>query len=521
MARVMTVARERSGNGLENVGLSDSDVEAPDGLDFGGLGPDDLIVDDEDFDVKEAFALPDRLPPLRLPTEPELAAMARTSPLLTRARRLAEWSAKGLELAGGGELTVADTVAAAHELGVALPVKAEGAFEALPGMPDVPAVTSMRDLPELALAWDTALDTGFLELDLDGYRVQQGEYMGWWPDGTDEEVLGFWATALPDVLERLEVEAAIDERLGEPLNFTGDGWALMVMLFLARQEGVPVLEASSVIRDAATDELTAAKADRAWKSWTRAHGDPAEYLLGLLAELGAVSLPDQPLDEAGSRVARLTPLGTWAFRELLMDDGVEVPLLPPQDQMTAADLVAAARDLDEEDMEAETAAWLERRSPEAAAAELLAVAANGGAAERIVAVGTAQKLGAAAEAAWRDSLARPELRPYAKIALTEIAGGEPGVTAPPGLEPDVSDVAWLLTDTLAALSDSPDELPRRITEAIPPGQEQPMFEAISRSPHRDAAAVLLLIGRHHPDKRIAKAARGSAHRARTRPKPVN
>ena len=171
-------------------------------------------------------------------------------------------------------------------------------------------------------------------------------------------------------------------------------------------------------------------------------------------------------------------------------------------------------------MEAEAAAWLKLRSPDAAAAELLAVAANGDAGERMLAVATARKLGVAAETAWRDSLAQPELRPYAKIALTEIAGGEPEGSVLPELEPDVADVAWLVTDVLAALCDAPDELPAQISEAIPPGQEQHVFEAISRSPHPDAAAVLSLIGRHHPDRRIAKAARGSAHRARTRPKPV-
>jgi hypothetical protein len=518
------VAQDREDDqDLEDLGLDDEDSELHDDADFGDLGPDDLIEYDEDFDLKEAFGLPDRLPPVRLPDEPELAAMARTSPLLARARRLAEWAAAGLEITEDGELTVADTVAAAHELGIALPVTAEAAPEPLPGMPDLPAVTSMRDVPELAWLWDTALEAGLLEDDIEDDYVQPGEELGRWPGGTDQDVLDFWSTTLPLVLDRLEYEADFDQRLGELLDFAGAGWALMIMMFLARPEGVPVAEASSVIRDAATGELPPAKAAKTWSSWTRAHGDPAESLLGLLAELGAVSLANhQPSDDGGedSRAARLTPLGTWAFRQVLIDDGVEIPLLPPPDQMTAADLVAAVADLDEEDMEAETAAWLEPRPPDTAAAELLAVAADGGATERMLAVAIVQKLGAAAEAEWRDSLTRPELRPYAKIALTEIAGGEPGVTVPPGLEPDVADIAWVMTDTLAALSDTPEELPQQVSEAIPPGQEQHLFDAISRSPHPDAAAVLSLIGKHHPDKGIAKAARGSAHRARTRPKPV-
>ena len=90
----------------------------------------------------------------------------------------------------------------------------------------------------------------------------------------------------------------------------------------------------------------------------------------------------------------------------------------------------------------------------------------------------------------------------------------------PGLEPELNDLAWLLIDVLAALSDDPDELEQQIRDAVPPGQEQQMFDAMSRSSHPDAARALSLIGQHHPDKRIAKAARRSAHRAASRPKPA-
>jgi hypothetical protein len=495
------------------------DFGPDDDLDPDDLDLDDYVLDDEDFNLKEAFGLPDRLPPVRLPPEPELAAMSRAAPLLGRARMLAEWVTAGRDVTEDLELTAEDTIAAARELGIPVPVKADTGPEALPGMPDPPAVTSMDDVPELARLWDIAFDAGFLELDLEGDRVEPGVDMGCWPGGTDEEVLEVWSTTLPCVLNRLEDDADLDDRLGEMLDFNGAGWALMVMLSLAKGEGVPVREASDMIRQAAMDELAPDQAEEAWRAWTQARGDPAEYLLGMLQELGAVSLPDQLPGEGAEDgpMARLTPLGTWAMRELLIEDDVEIPLLPPTDQMTAADLLAAAEGLDEADFEAETAAWLELRAPDAGAGELLAAAADGGPAERLLAVGAVQKLGAAAEPAWRDSLGRPELRPYAKIALTEIVGGEPGVTVLPGLEPEAADLAWVLTDTLTAMSDDPDELPQQIRDAIPPGQEQQAFDAISLSPHPDAASVLSLIGRHHPDKRIAKAARKSAYRAASRP----
>jgi hypothetical protein len=497
-----------------------------DGTDLDGLELDNLDLDNDFGPEDEGFGLPDRLPAVRLPAETELAAMSRAAPLLGRARRLAEWTAPGRDVSWDEELTAEDTVAAARELGIAVPAKAEAAPEPLPGMPEPPPVTSMQDVPELARLWEIALDAGFLELDADGTRVQPGEIMDCWPGGTDEEALDVWISALGSVLGQLEEDSVLDPRRSRLLDFTEASGALMGMLFLARTAGVPVSEASDIVREAATTELAPARAARAWQAWTSRHGDPAEDLLGQLAELGAVSLPDQPPGQPSGEsnddgpVAVLSPLGIWAMREQLSDEGVEIPLLPPPDQMTAAELLAAAEDLGEAETEAETAAWLELRAPDVAAGELLAAAADGGPAERLLAIATVNGLGAAAEPAWRDALGRPELRAYAKIALTEIAGGDPAVAMLPGLEPELADLAWLLTDVLAATADDADELSRQISDSVPPGQEQLVFDAMSRSPHPDAASALSLIGEHHPDKRVAKAARRSAHRAAGRPKPA-
>ena len=57
-------------------------------------------------------------------------------------------------------------------------------------------------------------------------------------------------------------------------------------------------------------------------------------------------------------MARLTPLGSWVIREQFTGAGVEVPLLSLSAEMTAADLVAAAEGLDEDELAAETDAWL-------------------------------------------------------------------------------------------------------------------------------------------------------------------
>ena len=130
-----------------------------------------------------------------------------------------------------------------------------------------------------------------------------------------------------------------------------------------------------------------------------------------------------------------------------------------------------------------------------------------------------------AEPVWREVLDRIELRVYAKGALAALADGDPGVAWLPGLEPDDHDLAWMITDALAAegwddpddvVGHEPEALTRRLSEAVPAGQELAVFELMARVPHPDAADVLTVIGKHHPDKKIAKLARKSAYKAATR-----
>ena len=282
--------------------------------------------------------------------------------------------------------------------------------------------------------------------------------------------------------DTLDDAASLDpDRSGE-LDFSGHGAALAVTLFLARPDGLRVAEVSEVIRAAATDELPPAQAEKAWQSWVRAHGDPARLLLDLMAELEAIQIADA---EDGP-VARLTPLGLAAIRTQLVDSGVEIPLLPDAEHMTAAQLIAMADGASEEEFSAETAAWLSHRIAEPAARELLAVAAESDPASRLLAVGVVlTELGALAEPVWREVLDRIELRGYAKAALAALSGGDPAAAPLPGLEPDDHDLAWMITDALAAegwddlsddAGDEPEALAKRLGEAIPAGQEPAVFE---------------------------------------------
>jgi hypothetical protein len=454
--------------------------------------------EDEDLvDLKEAFGLPDQMAPLRLPDPSDLATLARHAPLMAQLRKLAWWLGAGRAVTEDEELASGDAAEAAGELGV------DGAR-----------------LPHL---WWLALDAAFIELDEDETHAIPGESAEAWDEGDDDEVLDIWEMVFALVVgDALDDAASLDpDRSGE-LDFSGHGAGLAVTLFLARPDGLSVAEVSEVIRAAATDELPPAHAEKAWQSWVRAHGDPARLLLDLMAGLHAIEIADA---EDGP-VARLMPLGLAAIRAQLVKSGVEIPLLPDTEHMTAAQLIAMADGASEEEFTAETAAWLSYRIAEPAARELLAVAAVSDPASRILAVSVVvTELGALAEPVWRESLDRLELRGYAKAALATLPGRDPAVASLPGLEPDDQDLAWMITDTLAAegwddLSDDaghePEALAKRLGETIPAGQELAVFELMARVPHPDAADVLTVIGRHHPDKKIAKLARKSAYKAATR-----
>ena len=464
---------------------------------LGGIGDEEEYEDDDFVDLKEAFGLPDQMAPLRLPDPSDLAALARHAPLMAQLRKLAWWLGAGRAVTEDEELSSGDGAEAAAELGI------DGAR-----------------LPQL---WWLALDAAFIELDEDETHAIPGESAEAWDEGDDDEVLDIWEMVFGLVAgDALDDAASLDpDRSGE-LDFSGHGAALAVTLYLARPDGLPVAEISEVIRAGATDELPPAQAEKAWQSWVRAHGDPARLLLDLMAGLHAIEMADAE----GGPVARLMPLGLAAIRTQLVESGVEIPLLPDTERMTAAQLIAMADGASEEEFTAETAAWLSYRTAEPAARELLAVAAASDPASRMLAVGVVvTELGALAEPVWREVLGQTELRAYAKAALAAPGDGDPAAALPPELEPDGHDLAWMITDALAAegwddLSDDadhePEVLAKRLGEAIPAGQEPQVFELMARIPHPEAADVLTVIGKHHPDKKIAKLARKSAYKAASR-----
>jgi len=452
---------------------------------------DDL---DLDLDLKDAFDLPDELPPVHLPSEAELAAAVRQAPVIAQLVALAAWLGEdGREIGEDEDLPPGDLADASAVAGV--------------------------DPGEFLFLWDLALESDFVEVDdeelSDGIRAFAGDIALEWEDCDDTEVLEIWQLLFDSALGRtLEVAAELDPDRSGGLDLTGHGIALIIMLFLMSSQGIPVAEASDIVRQTALDELPPARAETIWREWVGAHGDPVRLLVSQLAALGSVRLTEKPDED---ELILLTPLGRFAVRNHLLDADVDVPLLPDVDEMTAADLLAMAAGVPEDEFDATATEWMGYRTPETSARELLAAAAEAEAAERLIGVAITVELGAAAEPAWRDCLSQVALRGYAKAVLARLAGQE----IPDDLEP--ADIAWLATDTLAAAGvadldaeHDPVELARLLGEVVPRGQEQNTFEAMARLPHLQVAEVLTVIGRHHPDKKTAKLARRAAYKTGTR-----
>jgi hypothetical protein len=444
----------------------------PEGVDLGEYyvtGLDDEPADWDGIDLEETFDLPPVLPPVRLPDETELAAQARRSALLADLRALAD-----------------EVRATTVQAGAVNPVF-------------------------LRLAEEAEL------VERDGEDLAPGEDAGWLDDlADDSDAMDAWEYTFAAVLDTtLAAADDSDSVVAHDLDLEGHGPALVMMLFLSRRDGVPITELADAIKDSATAGLATEEAGRQWQEWVDAHSDPLGLLLGQLERLGAVSVTDD--------LARLEPLGVEAVRSKLERDDLFVPVLPAPDKMTPDDLVLVFMHGSDDDLEAELASWTGARGEEQAARELLAFAADGNAATRTAAVTIVSRLGQGAGSAWREALARVELRCYAKPQLAQLAGLDPeGTDLPAELQPERADVAWLIADMFGPISHfdlGREKIPFDFAELQRiSGFEKPaeVFEAIARLDHPDAGAVLTMIGKHASDKTTAKAARRSAYKASIR-----
>ncbi len=436
--------------------------------------------------LKRAFRLPDKLPGVWLLPEQELAALTRSAPVIGGLASLAVWLGRdGRLVTDADDLADDDAADACGQLGIG---------------------------PErLSFLWQYALISGWFELADSADRrtlAVIGQTAVRWADDDDSGALHGWAAVFAAVAARaLDIMAEADLARARRLHFEGPGVAVVVTLFAARQSGMTIPDIEELVRDRTIGDYPSVFRKRAWDAWVQEHGHPAHRLLGELAGVGAVTVPQHD-----NGTVELTPLAVWALRKQFMLDKISVPALRlPSPQMSAAALVALSDAVSEAEFDDAFGEWMRGRDPEQAARELLIYAGSVDPRGRLTAVDIARRIGTPAYRAWKDAMKRPELRGYARASLSMMAGDLPKSTLPLVLEPDPDDMAWLATDLLAVTCSAddpdPDEVAAVFAEVVPEGQQQRIVGAMAQISHPDAVRVLDVIGTYHPNGRVAREAR--------------
>ncbi|MFG2790794.1 hypothetical protein [Streptomyces sp. NPDC048419] len=465
------------------------------------------------------------LPPVRLHPEAELARDALSTPLLSRAARLARWAGPETRVDAGGGLAEEQLPAAAEALGLS--------------GDEAAAFTSE--------AWRVAVDTGLVQIaDEDEGTVTAGEDLALLTSGSPHEVLGVWQEALETVLADASVpdldglEDALDEDGGidvSRLEWDPEGEAEFLdgvlgnlYLLTVSEDGpgdapvpLPALAASMIVPSdmgEPTNDVLEQVSDammrlddqfRLLEPVGLVEYQPVdEALMADADEELAAPLDDTDVSRYG--MVRLTPLGRYGLRSRLMEAGFDAPAVGDLADKGADALLDGTAAFPPAAAQAETEQWLARRESLTAARELLAAArgADAGAPLRRLRCQQALSLvGREAEPALREVLDDAELGGLARVWLTEQGAAD--VPAP-----SEAMIFWLTIDTIAAqlAAEGNSEELRALVQGLA-AQHGGFFAAAWRVDHPATADVLEAMGRLHPDKRIAKEARKAAFKARS------
>ncbi|MFC9684434.1 hypothetical protein [Streptomyces sp. NPDC056948] len=465
------------------------------------------------------------LPPVRLHSEAELARAALSTPLLSRAARLARWAGPDTRVDAGGGLVDEQLPAAVESLGLSGDDAAADASE----------------------AWRVAVDAGLVEVvDEEEGTVRAGEDLALLTGGSPQDVLALWLAALETVLADasvpdLEGLADLVDEDGE-LDLSSLDWdpeseaefldGVLGNLYLLTvgedtpgEAPVPLPAlAASVIVPSDMGEPTNDVLEQVSDAMMRLDDqfrmlEPVGFVEyqpvdeALMAD--ADEEPAAPVDDTDvSRygMVRLTPLGLYGMRARLLEAGFEAPAVGDLADKGADALLDGTAGFPPAAAQAETEQWLARRDSLASARELLAAArgADAGAPLRRLRCQQALSLvGVSAEPALREVLDDAELGGLARVWLTEHGAAD--VPAP-----SEAMVYWLTIDTVAAqlAAEGNSEELRALVQGLAQ-QHSGFFAAVWRVDHPAVADVLEAMGRLHPDKKVAKEARKAAFKARS------
>ncbi len=449
---------------------------------------DELDEDDDDQG-------PIELPAVELPDHDVAVASAASSPMVAKLQALAVFCGDGRKLTKAGNLTLADAREAVAVVGTGDQVDPVQAGK-------VVKTRSAADLPGLHQLVNVGKKAGAL-------RVEHGKLLATKRGAT------FGADAL-DALERtvsalldlgpIESKYGRDDYILAVFDEVADDLAIdLLALTYARQGPVAVHDLGEVLGDELVERLQYASAYWNEERIAEQGATLVDRLADVFADAGVILRrgATDPGSDADARSARggtieLTPAGVVVLHGLLNQAGFDAPTFEPQfADLTADELVTALLEEDDESLNglSESAAWRSRRDPEAAVAELVAVATEADSQRSSVAFLLLRDIG------W--DIALPYVLPLEESSVPHVRGMARSFRA--DAEGAFGD-SWPWDQAVKGLDpDDEDEGSARLREILRPDDHEAflfvVMERVALEGPQELPALLDLLGSH--DAQIA------------------
>lgn len=424
---------------------------------------------------------PEGLPPIELPSTDELERAALATPMLPRLTAFARYVGAGRKLTQQGFISLADGKVLVESLGTG------DMFDDRIG-DRVFRTRSTAELPGLDLTFRWARAAGFVKVKHGRVSItRRGSALGAKP-------LDDWRAAFEGLL-KLESAGPRRERRYGPYFGDETSWLCERLPFWLYER--PDLEVDQ-LKDAVWTAIEAgyflSPDPDIRASQRQIVGYDVDHVLDRFVELGAVTVT------AGTLSA--TPLGLWATNRSLRARGVIAPVAGEFVSSSASELLAACAEMPLDLAEQEMRSWIEAR-PGRAAGDLAQAARSG--ALPMMALHALGFVGPEAEAEVRAMLDISELRAQAQLWL--VAHGHESAAS---LPPEAMEMVFIETFAAQIDADGPVAAVAHFQGLGPDAEQIGFLERLLRAEHPRTSEMLQVIGRYHPSKGVAKAARKTA-----------
>jgi len=430
------------------------------------------------------------LPPVEILDEKELESSARSSDALARLVAFARYVGSGRKLTQKGHLTLEDGRALVELLDTGDGIDQRIGDKTF-------RTHSTAELPMLTLTFRWARAAGFVKVRHGRVSMTaRGASLGRKP-------LEDWRAALEGFL-RCD---PIVRRYPGPQGGHGPFWNEVLVELLQELPFTMYAMGSldlKLLHDAAwqrvEDRFVLDRPPDVLEFWRQMmESDIDRVILGSLAGLGAVTLADGSVS--------LTPLGLWATNRMLRARGEAAPVIGEHAGSDASELLRACASMPLEAAEREIRVWVDAR-PTTAAHELGLAAGSGDL--PLMALHALSFVGPQGEAEVRQLLAIDSLRPQAELWLVQHGHEDSSSLSPETLQ----------TATVEAIAVEIDEggpvaATAQFQSLGPEAEQADLVGRLVRAEHPRTSEVLEIIGRYHPSKSVAKAARKAAFKRRT------